>query len=337
MNLDAVVEVALGRLDPAVAARLAMDPLRTLRQDLGIQVRAVERLADARREGGACDGVSFLKDGVILYAATAGSRRENFTLAHELGHWLVDRTDFIYDWLLEQPDPQKMMETVCDRIAQRLLLPDPIVVSVIGQGPVRAQHVLQLYQVSRASRPACAIASASRLRGLGAVVIIDPGAKQVTYASVHPDPDEGWPTVFPWPGQQLPAGHPVAALSPGRSLTRKSFWATPWGARQDYYLDAITEGERIIAVFSGLDIWGAERLHIDAPREYDRRPVKEIRCCGEVRAVRAYPCQTCGQPHCPKCGRCLCDRRAGIEENCKGCNLRYLPHLLVSGLCEACR
>jgi len=57
-----------------------------------LTVRAVDHLDDARADGGVCDGVSYLNDGVILYRST-GNRRENFTLAHELGHWLVDQAD----------------------------------------------------------------------------------------------------------------------------------------------------------------------------------------------------------------------------------------------------
>ena len=40
--------------------------------------------------------LSYLSDGVVLYRST-GNRRENFTMAHELGHWLVDQTNDVYD------------------------------------------------------------------------------------------------------------------------------------------------------------------------------------------------------------------------------------------------
>ena len=65
----------------------ALDPLETLRSDLKITVRAAEHLALMRDDGGACDGVSYLDDGVVLYAPSQWSKRQNFTLAHELGHW----------------------------------------------------------------------------------------------------------------------------------------------------------------------------------------------------------------------------------------------------------
>lgn len=338
MNLDQCVDRALNHLDEAVRGRFAANPLEVLRNDLSLKVRRVDHLADRRDDGGACDGLSFLQDGVILYAPTPYSRRENFTLAHELGHWLVEQAEELYDWLADQGDPPRMLETVCDRIAQRLLLPEEVVVSVVAGEPIRARHVLKLYLASHASGPACSIALANRLPQLGAVAIIDRAKDVVQYASVRPDPEEGWPVVFPWPGQAVPVGHPFRSMPPGAGITRKTFWRTAWGNQQEYYIDAVSDDRRVIAVFSDIDVWGAERLHIGEPREFDRRPVSEIHCCGRVQAVRGYPCQDCGQPYCPHCGHCRCQRIAQKEQMCVGgCFLRFQPHLLVNGLCEECR
>jgi hypothetical protein len=338
MNLDRCVERALDYLDETVRRKFATAPLEVLRDDLCLKVRAVSHLAERRGDGGACDGLSFLQDGVILYAPTPYSRRENFTLAHELGHWLVEQADEVYDWLADQNDPARMLETVCDHIAQRLLLPDQIIKSVVASGPIRASHVLELFEVSQASVPTCSIALANRLPHLGAVVVIDRGTATVQYASVRPDPEEGWPVVFPWPGQSVPEGHPFLTMSTGANVTRRTFWRTPWGSQDEYYVDALSDDKRIVAVFSDLDVWGAERLHIDRPREFDQRPTTEIYCCGKTRTVRGYPCPNCGRPFCSQCGLCHCERIAGREQMCAGgCFLRFQPHLLVNGLCEECR
>jgi hypothetical protein len=173
VNLDQCVDRALRLLDGGLQAKIAVNPLTVLRNDLGLQVEAVDHLVRRRDDGGACDGMSFLQDGVILYASTPHSRRENFTLTHELGHWLVEQVDELYGWLADQDDPPRMLETVCDRVGQRLLLPDEMVDSVVAGGPIRARHVLELYSASRASVPACSIALANRLPHLGAVAIVD--------------------------------------------------------------------------------------------------------------------------------------------------------------------
>ena len=132
-----------------------------IRVDLGLKVTAAEHLTERRADGGACDGLSFLKDEVILYAPTDNSRRENFTLAHELGHWLVEQAPEIFDWLFDRGDPEQALETLCDRIAPRLLLAETAVTNIVGGGPIRAQHIVDLFHSSQASIPPCAIALAA--------------------------------------------------------------------------------------------------------------------------------------------------------------------------------
>lgn len=337
VNLEQCVDLAVSAIDEQTQARFMTAPVAVLRDDLGLKVQAVEHLAESRADGGACDGMSFLEDGVVLYAPTPNSRRENFTLAHELGHWLVEQNEDLLNWLGEQSDAAKMLETLCDRIAQRMLLPEAVLRSVVADSPISARHVLELYEASEASRPACAIALASRLPRLGAVVIVDRASQTVQSASVRPDPEDGWPSVFPWPGQAVPGGHPFGTMQPHQTITGKSFWRTPWGTPAEFYIDAISDERRIIAVFSDVDTWGAERLHVDGPREFDQRPVGEVYCCGQTRTARGYPCATCRQHYCPQCKRCRCDRAADRERVCSSCFITFLPHLLVDGRCEDCR
>lgn len=342
-TLDDCLAAALAALTPEVIARFPVDPLGTMRSDLGLKVQEAEHLTERRADGGACDGLSFLKDGVILYAPTWNSRRENFTLAHEVGHWLVSQVPGIFDWLFDQTEPKRFLETLCDRIAQRLLLSEGYLAAAVGSGPIRARHVVDLYESSQASMPTCAIALAAHLPGLGAVLLVDRDYETdkliVRYASVHPDPDHGWPKVYPWTGQDLPNAHPLGLLSAGAAVQRRTFWATPWGERADFYMDALAIKERrTIAVLSDTDLWGAEKFHPQARREFDQRPEQQITCCGQIRAARGYPCQDCQQVHCPICGKCRCDRQNDELVMCAGgCFLSYRPNLLVEGFCEDCR
>jgi hypothetical protein len=338
MDLDRCVALALGGLPADAGAMFTQDPLGALRNELRLKVEPVQHLAMSRDDGGACDGTSFLEDGVILYAPTPYSRRENFTLAHELGHWLVDRSDEAIDWIADHRNASSVLESVCDRVAQQVLLPDEVVGSQLGADVARAHHVERLYAASVASYPVCAIGLKARLRGLGAVIIVDPASGVVEYSSINPDPDDGWPTVFPWPGQSVPSGHPLASMTAGSTVTRKSFWRNPWGAQQDYYVDAVCDGRRVVAVLSALDLWDSERLHLDAPRAFDERPTAEISCCGERLSVKGYPCAECGRHYCPRCGLCRCQRAELKEVLCNGtCFMKFQPHLLVDGRCEECR
>lgn len=337
MNLDTCVQRATMILSREVRQRFPADPLAVMRTDLGLIVQAAEHLAEVRRDGGACDGVSFLKDGVILYAPTHNSRRENFTLAHELGHWLAEQDGDIYDWLADQEEPGRLLETVCDRIAQGLLLPESIVDTVLNGEPVRAEHLARLYDASQASRPVCAIALAKRLPGLGAIAIVDRDRRTVTHASITPDPHEGWPKVYPWPGQELSDTHPLLLLAPGATFTRRSRWAMSWGTSTDYYIDAIADVGRVTVVFSDTDVWNSEAFHPPIDREFDTRPHLTVHCCGTTSIVRGYPCETCDQGYCPRCGRCHCERQAMREMRCSRCFLTFAPHLVVDGLCQDCQ
>jgi len=338
MNLDSIVDRATAALSPAVASRFALAPLDVMRTELGLTVTAVDRLANGREDGGACDGVSFLEDGVVLYAPTNQSRRQNFTLAHEVGHWLVAQTPGAYDWIADQDDPAPLLETVCDRIAQRLLLPGELVNTVITRGTTpRAQHLVDLYDATQASRPVCAIALAQMLPALGAVVLIDRYTLTVSHASVQPDPDHGWPKVFPWRKQQLSSAHPVFAIAAGESKSKRLRWTTPWGSHDSFYADLLGEANRVIAVLSGQDLWGIDRFHAPQRREFDGRPLLKGWCCGVDFEVRQFPCPECRGPVCPRCHRCGCDRQAEREAMCGGCFLMFSSHLLQAGRCESCR
>ncbi|MCM3662504.1 ImmA/IrrE family metallo-endopeptidase [Georgenia satyanarayanai] len=337
MDLEGCVHQALSLLADDVRARFAQDPVVVLRDDLSLIVEPAEHLATTRDDGGACDGVSFLQDGVILYAPTPWSRRENFTLAHELGHWLAEEAPDVYDWVADQEEAGRLLETLCDRIAQRLLLPETEADRVIGSGPMRAQHVIDLYNATQASRPVCAIALAKRLPGLGAIAILDRDTGTVTHASVKPDPEEGWPVVFPWRGQQLSDSHPLLGMAPGASTARRLTWRTPWGAQADFYVDAVADERRIVAVFCASDLWDVERFHVPTDRDFDARPLLTGSCCGTVFERRGYPCPECGQPFCPRCGDCPCARDARCAVLCTSCFLAFLPHLVSDGLCVDCR
>lgn len=337
MNLDRCVQQALDLLSEDVKSQFTADPERTIREALAMTVTPVDHLTESRADGGACDGLSFLQDGVILYAPTPNSRRQNFTLAHELGHVLAEQADDIYDWIADQDEPGRLLETVCDRIAQSLLLPESVTTAVVAGSTITAHHVVKLYEASQASRPACAIALAKHLPSLGAIAIIDKYSGLVSFASIKPDPDQGWPAVFPWRDQELPPGHPLRTLASGATSSRRLTWRTPWGAQADFYCNALSDHKRTYAVLSDQDLWGIESFHPPIEREFDTRPALTGTCCGTQFERRGYPCPDCNQPYCPRCGECRCQREAKTALTCTRCFLQFAPHLVVDGICTDCR
>lgn len=91
MRTDQLISRALTQLESEVRRR-ARYSIRGVLEDRGFLVAELP-MVEAHREGhGSCDGVSFIADRTVLFRPTT-SRRENFTLAHELGHILVRECD----------------------------------------------------------------------------------------------------------------------------------------------------------------------------------------------------------------------------------------------------
>lgn len=337
MNTDTCAEIAIQLIPAGKRLELAQRPTTTITSMFDLRVRATEHLTLQHDNGGACDGASFLADGVLLYAPTLHSKRENFTVLHELGHWLVEENDEIMIWLADQEEHEKILETVCDRIAQKLLVHPSEIQEIIGNGPLRAHHILELSEQSSASRPASAIALSGQLSNVGALVIIDPTKLTVTSSSVFPDPIKGWPKVIPWPGQSISSGHPLALLKPGESRTDRMTWETPWGQREFFYIDAYADDKRIYAVFSATDLWGAVAFHPNVSREFDDRLQLNGYCCGVNFNSKGYPCNTCKDPYCPECGRCKCDREIQRNQVCNSCYMSRPAQLFVDDVCQECQ
>lgn len=335
MRLDGWAAGVVRQIPAPIREHFVLDPLATLTTDLKLTVREAEHLNTMRNDGGACDGVSYLDDGVILYAPSRFSKRQNFTLAHEFAHSLVEHDEKLLDWIADQDDAARVLESMCDVIAQQLLLPDDLVSSIVSS-PVRAQDILELSDHSAASVPASAIAVAGRLPALGAAVIVNTTDRIVLNATVHPDPERGWPTVFPWRGDILPEEHSLLQLREGATFTRKSFWRSRWGRREDFYIDAVATPNRIIAILSANDIWRTETLSNLDTRAWDERRTGQVTCCGRARQVRGFPCSKCGQYFCPNCGTCACTKRNANEGECSECHTLVGAHLLTNGKCELC-
>lgn len=286
----------VGKIAATNRDALAADPKRALAERFGLRVREQDVLAQRRDAGGWCDGISFLDDGIVLYAPSPNSRRENFTLTHELGHKLAEEDDDALDWLANRDHPERDLERLCDLIAARLLLPDTLITQILDRRPPEAVHIGALYEASAASEVVCAIALAQRLPCQGAVVIMDTGSSIVSYASVSSPEDDGWPLAYPWPKQDIPAHHRLTRLADGQAAREKSWWATSWGEKQDFYLDAIAGSRRIHAVLAVRDLWHVTRFHTDRS-ETAERPERYLDCpCGYRGSARGYPCSDCGYP-----------------------------------------
>lgn len=299
----------------------------------GLIVRAVRTLTSARGAGGMCDGMSFSEHNTVLYAPTE-SRRENFTLLHEYAHMLVAKDEEAMIWIANQDEPGVVLERLCDDIAAVLLIPDDVLDRTVGAGPVTGQHLLDLFHRTEASQVVCGIALASRLTCTGAIMLTDRSTGKVVSAVLVDRP-----SVYPSTNQAVPSDHPLTRIKPGQQVCQESFWATPWGTRSPYYLNATATDKRTYSVLAELDLWGAATLHLSVPETTDDlRPRTATTCaCGFNGIVAGWPCPDCGKPFCPRCKRCDCDRRAALTARCEQCFLDIPRGDLVDGICSNCR
>lgn len=200
---------------------IAMNP-RSGIETLGYTVVAEPALTSRRGAGGMCDGLSFAEHNVVMFAPTPGSKRENFTLLHEVAHILVERDDDTLVWLADRENPAVEIERLCEQIAAMLLVPEGLVEEVVGSGPITADDLRTLIGRAQASGPACAIALTPYLGGEGAVVIIDRATQQVVHSSLR-----GELAIYPWRGVDVPSEHPLHNLQQKRGSPPSPIGPTP--------------------------------------------------------------------------------------------------------------
>ena len=250
---------------------------------------------------------------MICFAPSPRSRRQNFTLVHELGHFLVNEDDDVLNWLADRSNPAMDVERLCDTVAAQILLPESMVLRVLGEYDPAPEHLRQLYAASRASEEVCAIALAQRLRGRGAVVLIRRRTAAVMFAA-----GSGWPPLVVPRGLAVPQHHPLRELG---IRQRWSGWTT-----QDLRLatsETLPDRPMPNLLFTLAEA-GPKRttaILLDSQSADARGSAKSTRAvqigsrygeiticpnCGRESISDAYPCEDCGAPPCGECGRCRC-------------------------------
>lgn len=235
---------------------LAHDPKGAVVRRFGLQLR-VTAAPQVRGDGGWCDGMSFSQGNLVLYKESPYSKRENFTIMHELAHFLVRQYKSFAVWVADRPDTKPHIEEVCNAVAAELLLPTAFVVGVLDGKKPRARHLLTLVQRSEASREVCAIAIAPHLGCYGFAAIVSLNQAKIAFASRVPDT-----RPYPRRDDALPPGHPLLRLGPTRPVTATGWWPYPDGQPEQYYVDAVAEGHFGYALCAVDDLWGATDLHV---------------------------------------------------------------------------
>jgi hypothetical protein len=310
--------VLVADLSDSRLKELATRPLGTIRT-LGVRVAQI--VVATSSESCSCDGVyvraSAGRPPAIGYVPTPQSRRENFTLLHELGHHLTRTNDQVLSAVHDLSDDhgRSAEDRVCDSFAAQILLPDSLVERAVGTAMPRAAHLVALVGASKASRPACAVRLAERLPSDGYVLIADTRSRTVSFAS----PSPSWPYLVR-KGSAMDASHPIwKAVADGAARGQGPIrWP---GGSKNLWFDAVLDEPYVYAVFSESRYWPSSELGILAEPTRLARPVPlqgTCKHCGsDTWGYRA--CDKCGDVRCNSCGKCGCGARQVAERMCRSC------------------
>lgn len=325
------------RYPPSFCRQLAESPREAL-SGRGISLVPFE--LEYARGDCSCDGVFHPgPPPVIGYRPTPRSRRESFTLVHEFGHFATRGDDDTLSELADFDDDggREAEERVCDALAGMILVPETKVDSVVGGDRPLARHLEALYQASGGSREACAVRLAERLTGFGYVAIIDTRTESVRFASPSPSNPYRWRR-----------GTPIGSSTLWRARDRGEYrgqapvvW--PSGQKRELWVDAITRGNTIHAVFSDRRPWDDGTLSLlDGGVRPARGTAYRGTCphCGASKwGYRLHP--PCEETFCQSCGKCGCDapsRPSPETRVCADCGLSKRASLFPNdeAICRDC-
>lgn len=153
------------------------------------------------------DGVLDLENQQILIAQDQNPRRQRFTLAHEVMHYLIRHDDEVLSLLHELyqgPQLETQLEALCNLGASELLLPTEVLQKALGQQGIRARLIHRLAEQHQVSEEAVAVALSEYHRQELLILICGGQPLQVWFASKT--------SLFvprPSRGDEIPAQHPL--------------------------------------------------------------------------------------------------------------------------------
>jgi len=316
---------------PGALARLGGDALAELASWPEVQV---EWVPDADVGDGCSVAGSYRSDSsppALCIALSASPGRRQFTALHEAGHHIQQNNIELGAALVMAADAEGLEEGACNLFAGQTLLPADVVDRYIGARGPSAAEVAELFAGSQASRAACCVRAAERLRSPGAVVLLD-YAGVVSFAQ----PTGGF--IPPARGSDQ-SGTPLvsAALRRGGHARTETFVRYRTGGRSDtVYGDCADAGGWLVAVLATDRVpW----LKFAPPQPWTGSGGARwwtCETCGEQFPV-ADRCLTCGQPKCSHSGHCGCS--LAREKRCTSCfMMKHASQFEAGGtVCRECR
>jgi len=311
----------LERLQSDQRRRLAVHPVAAL-HELGVTVFELgERQVSDRCS---CDGAYFpvprAPRPAIGFVRTPGSRRENFTLMHELGHHLIRSDEDLLSMIADDDlDPHVLEERICDAFAGRMLVADDVLSAIAGGHRPQAADLRLLFDGCSGSLEACAVRLAERLRCEGYVVLLDRRSHSVRFASPSPECSYSWGR-----GTPVPVGHPAWRAQEGQSYRGQGELVWRSGYKRNLWLDAVGDGTTVVAIFSSERYWPVVGLGIlSDPSATIAGPMALTGSCLHcgARVFGTRSCDKCGDVRCRACGKCGCGAPRPARVVCVKCHL----------------
>jgi hypothetical protein len=189
--------------------------------------------------------------GAILVASERSRQRRRFSIAHELGHFLIpshlprpgERALCSSKHLgmldLKEQDRRRRMEAEANRFAAMLLIPPPVLraeLKAIRRPDV--SHVIRLAKLFDVSKDAMARAYADYTREAVALAVIRNGRVLRTYRNAA-----NFPNLAVWRGQPVPSGSLAEAnFQPGQVSNVEECEPQLWVREpEDRNVEALTE------------------------------------------------------------------------------------------------
>jgi hypothetical protein len=319
---------------PGATDLLADNALRMVRGWDQVTVQMVpESIADT---GCSVAGayLSSAKPPVIAVAAAASAARQDFTALHELGHHLQRTRDMLIEELFAQPDDGLALEdAACDAFAAAILLPEPLVQQHIGSRGPSADDLVALWRDANASRAAVCVRASEHLPAPGHVVLLDADGL-VAFSASH-----GLPPIRCGSDQS-------GSLLISEAIRRESGRGT--GRTRLEYRNAV-QGDELWAQIAPIDGYFVAVMVLDsapwrnfAPPPTVQGPRGRWRICEWPGCSHHFmtfekPCENCGAPNCPECGRCSCAPKVA-ERTCPRCHLIQPASMFTDsgGPCRDC-
>jgi hypothetical protein len=264
---------------------------------LGITVTVAPQSEGGCSVAGSCD-----RTARSITVVQAAKPRMRFTELHELAHLLGDDHDVFQTRLLELGGTTRraVEEDACEAFAAALLLPDEVVDAVLDETGVTARGVVELVESSAASREACAVAAAQRLRAPGYVMLVDRDGKAVFTARSG--------DALPIARSASQAGSVLGPVPLTRTALReRGELLYRGGTRTDLlYVDAVAGPDALLYIVAVTDQPDWDVLHTpDRTRILDRGVDGYCdQCATEFTAWQR--CAECGEPRHDVCGTCGC-------------------------------